>query len=75
MKKVRSSLNLDLDLSLPRAGAPVGMFSLGWLPESPRRCLESCRSGSEYRITSYHVLEVVIIFWTATGLDLGGLLS
>jgi len=30
MKKVRSSLNLDLDLSLPRAGAPVGMFSLGW---------------------------------------------
>jgi hypothetical protein len=27
MKKVMSSLNIDLDLSLPREGTPVGMFS------------------------------------------------
>jgi hypothetical protein len=30
MKKVMSSLNIDLDLSLPREGTPVGMFSFGW---------------------------------------------
>lgn len=29
MKKIRSSLNLDLDLTIPRARAPTGMFSLG----------------------------------------------
>lgn len=29
MKKIRSSRNLDLNLSLPRARAPTEMFSLG----------------------------------------------
>ena len=54
MKKVRSSLNLDLDLSLPRAGAPIGMFALGLACLKARDDVQSCRSGGEYRD---HVLQ------------------
>jgi len=75
MKKVRSSLNLDLDLSLPRAGAPIGMFALGLACLKARDDVQSCRSGGEYRD---HVLQragAVVIFLAATGSDLGGLTS
>jgi hypothetical protein len=67
MKKVRSSLNLDLDLSLPRAGAPIGLFALGLACLKARDDVQSCRSGGEYRD---HVLQragAVVIFLAQQG--------
>ena len=56
---------------------PFGAWCSRWdgLPESPRRCPESCRSGGEFRIISQGLLAAVDIFRTATGSELGGLLS
>ena len=56
---------------------PFGAECSRWdgLPESPRRCPESCWSGGEYQD---HVLQragAVVIFLAATGSDLGGLTS
>ena len=66
MKKVRSLLNLDL--SLFRAAICGGVRAGADLPESPRRCPESCRSGGEYRDHAYNVLAAVVIICTAIGL-------
>ena len=63
MKKVRSSLNLDLDLSLPRAGAPIGMFALGLACLKARDDVQSPVSlAVSIGITTYHVLAAVVIF-------------
>ena len=57
MKKVRSSLNLDLDLSLTRAGAPTGMFSLEWPCLKVRNDVQSPAGLAVSRgITFYNVL-------------------
>ena len=72
MKKVRSLLNLDL--SLFRAAICGGVRAGADLPESPRRCPESCRSGGEYRDHAYNVLAAVVIICTAIGPGLGDLL-
>jgi hypothetical protein len=73
MKNVRSSLNLDLSLS--RAGAPVGVFSLGLACLNAHGDIQS-PAGLAVRIgiTSYNVPAAVAIIWTATGSGLGSLL-
>ena len=67
MKKVRSSLNLDLDLSLPRAGAPIGLFALGW-PASKLATMSGVAGlAVSIGITSYNVLAPWLFFWLQQG--------
>ena len=61
MKKVRSSLNLDLDLSLSRAGAPAGVFALGLACLKARDDIRSPAGlAVSIGIISYTVLAAVL---------------
>ena len=68
MKKVRSSLNLDLDLFLARAGAPVGVFALG------RTCLAAREDGLRPACLAVRIeghLTSCWQLWLPSGLQLG----
>ena len=70
MKKVRSSLNLDISLS--RAGAPVGVLSLGLACLNAHGNIQS-PAGLAVRIaiTSYNVPAAVAIYLACTGVGPG----